>query len=805
MSDKLKFRVSSGIKDIVGKDLITDDNIAVFELVKNSYDAHASHVVIEFQENKIIISDNGKGMSLDDIKNKWLYLAFSAKKDDTEDLVKDEDYRDKVQAKTHYAGAKGVGRFSVDRLGKTLTLTSSIKGSKQFEQIKLDWDDFNDQYKEFGKIGVTHNTLQKFNVPFPNRSKHGVILEIEGIANWDRAKIIELKQSLEKLINPFSETDEFSIKIVCEHEIEADKKGHTTGKKKGTPFLSRERVNGTVENSIKDVLALKTTHLKLIIDSEGITTEIKDRGSLIYKIKEKNDKYKLLEDFKIDLYFLNQAAKLNFTKKMGVSPVNYGNVFLFKNGFRVQPYGRPGDDSWGLDYRAQQGVRRFLGTRSLFGRVDITTDNSVEFKEVSSRDGGMVNTDGYKQLYEVFKEKGLKRLERYVVGVLWGEGFKRKNYFVDPSSVKTYRDKLKREDQDSEDISGATQNIGSKIDFVDLINGLAADKSVEIIDFNKDFVDMVNAKFDDLNTEKYFDSLKGISENLDDPEASAELKKAEDKFAQLIEEKREAEEKAEEEERLRKEAEEEKARIEEELRIEKERSTYLLASQRTLSNDAKGLIHNVKLTSKRTKQNAQNLYNALREDRLKKNQALKWLSAIVYNSDKALKISNLITRANFKANSDYQDVNVIKYIEQYFDLYRTMYEDSNISFVINADNVSEEFVKRISILDLSLVLDDLISNSDKAGANKIQIDFSNNKKGDLIIDFSDNGKGLDSEFIHKPELIFGLGVTTTDGSGIGLDFVRQTLKKMKGQIEFSGNEKILSGACFRIVISKSYK
>ena len=70
-SNELFFSVKAGIKNIVGKDLIADDNIAIFELVKNSYDAYASKVIITFEDNKIIIADDGKGMSIDDIEKKY--------------------------------------------------------------------------------------------------------------------------------------------------------------------------------------------------------------------------------------------------------------------------------------------------------------------------------------------------------------------------------------------------------------------------------------------------------------------------------------------------------------------------------------------------------------------------------------------------------------------------------------------------------------------------------------------------------------------------------------------------------------
>ena len=93
MPEKLEFKVSSGLKDIIGRDLITDDFIAVFELVKNSYDANAKNVFIEFENNKIIISDDGDGMSIDDIKDKWLFVAYSSKKQNDDE----DDFRDKIR------------------------------------------------------------------------------------------------------------------------------------------------------------------------------------------------------------------------------------------------------------------------------------------------------------------------------------------------------------------------------------------------------------------------------------------------------------------------------------------------------------------------------------------------------------------------------------------------------------------------------------------------------------------------------------------------------------------------------------
>ena len=92
-------------------------------------------------------------------------------------------------------------------------------------------------------------------------------------------------------------------------------------------------VNGIVENSIADILKLKTTQIESRIQDGIIHTTLTDRGILMYEIEEHNEKYSQLESASISLFYLNRAAKYNFTSKMGIEPVNYGNVFLFRNGF----------------------------------------------------------------------------------------------------------------------------------------------------------------------------------------------------------------------------------------------------------------------------------------------------------------------------------------------------------------------------------------------------------------------------------------------------------------------------------------
>jgi HSP90 family molecular chaperone len=76
----LNFDVSTGLNTVLGWELITDDEVAIFELVKNSFDAGARTVEIFFRTDNVVVADNGSGMSYDDLKDKWLFVAYSSKR-----------------------------------------------------------------------------------------------------------------------------------------------------------------------------------------------------------------------------------------------------------------------------------------------------------------------------------------------------------------------------------------------------------------------------------------------------------------------------------------------------------------------------------------------------------------------------------------------------------------------------------------------------------------------------------------------------------------------------------------------------
>lgn len=772
--NKLSFKIKAGLKNIIGRDLITDDYVAVFELVKNSFDAYAKRVTITFKNDKIIITDDGKGMDIDDINDKWLAVAYSAKKEglEDEDLNNNEfdSYRDKIQEKKFFAGAKGIGRFSCDRLGNRLILTSrKASSNSKIEQIEVNWADFEiDSQEEFVDIKVLHRTL----LPNTNKLKsfsHGVILEISELnSSWDRQKKLELKYSLEKLINPFEDNplNGFSIFIKDAEELKND-----------SPSIDkRTDVNGEVKNFVFETLELKTTQILTKIDALGdyITTSLWDRGTLIYKIRRTNNTNPKLENISINLFHLNRAAKTNFTRLMGIHTVNFGSIFLYKNGFRVPPYGDYGFDYFGLDSRkAQKHFDRF-GSRDLIGRIEINGNNQ-NFKEISSRDGGLVRNSHYDALVKLLINSALPKLEVYAKEVLF----------------------TNKDDKNKEDLS-ALNNIIAKSALLNLISEEIEDDESELLDTDKENLSLRARELLQTASDKDFRALKIIAEKLGDKSFSKEAEKSSLDHAKILELQKRVAEK--ENERLR--IEQEKKKLEEQLDLEKEKNTFLRATSRGLNDDAKGLVHNIKLTTKNIRSSIENLFTKVKSGNYKEKDIFEKLQIIKFNNEKILKIAKIITRANFKTDENSQVLDVVKYIEQYVEIYNDIFDKSELIIKCNINNSS--FIKRLSALDIALIFDDLISNSQKAGAKNVILDFDSSSSNELRIIISDDGDGVCSRFLENQNAMFELGVSegTIDGSGIGLHSVRTTLKPMQAEIRFIGNNQVLKGASFEITIRK---
>lgn len=739
MAKTLSFKISSALKDIIGRDLISDDYVAIFELVKNSYDAHATTVKVIFLDiysdnAKIIIEDDGKGMNYKDIKNKWLFVAYSAKREGLED----NDYRDKIYQNRVFAGAKGIGRFSCDRLGKNLKLETTKRTSDKIEILRVDWQEFEKSMKEeFVEIPVKH-TFKRKNT---SKLKKGTRLEISNLrSSWDKHKLSKLKASLSKLINPGKDASarDFQIHLTCEEE------GY---------------FNERVDNFIFETLEIKTSTVDVNISEDGkiITSELKDGGTRIYRITESNA-YPLLRDISVKLFYLNKAAKLTFGHRMGVSTREYGSIFLYKNDIRIYPFGEFGEDPLKLDSRKAQKPSIYIGNKDLIGRIEIKGRNT-EFKETSSRGDGFSKNDTYESFLSFLIEKVISRLERYVIDVQkWGDG-----------SFLSVEDSL--DDQNELEI---------KAKITALISKLTNSEDLIDVDYEENFLNL----YTDSQSESALSLVKNLfrlAKNTGNEKILEAANRTEQRVNELYSALIEA--------RLA-------AETASKSLAEKESENLFLKSIKSQDLDeVVSFLHHIGISSGIVDNYLTGLYNRINSgQRVEPKKILEILDIVVFENKKIQNISKFATKANFKLYTDAIEINLGLYLKEYVQNIVAMATNDGIrlSFV---NEKKQEVLRKFRPIEINILVDNLFSNAKKAGATRFDIRLSE-EASKTIMSFSDNGKGIEAERVDQ---IFDLGHTsTTQGSGIGLYHVKEIVKRINGLIRVQST--IGKGTNIEIVI-----
>jgi len=773
--DRWHFDVSTGLKTVLGRNLITDDEVAIFELVKNSFDAGAKAVHLYFDANRVVIADNGSGMSQVDLTDKWLFVAYSAKRDANAKA----DFRDVASDRRHYAGSYGIGRFSSDRLGGEIVLQTRPNKKGTVYKLTVDWERFDENDKEhFERIPVTYAEAREFKLPdalreFSSSLGKGTVIEVRKLRRkWNRQRLLQLKSSLAKLINPFGdETDRFSIIITAPEELAEDKKVTAKAKKLREKPLAKDIVNGRVGNFIFSDLQEKTTFINVTIEGDQIITSLTDRGELIYKIREPNV-YANLQDsgFRCEMYYLNQSAKLTFARRVGLPSIQFGSVFLFRNGFRVFPIGEDGDDWFGFNRRKQQGYSRFLGTREVIGRIDVF-GSEEDFQEASSRNQGLIATPAVNELRKAVMEHCLKRLEKYVVPVSW----------VDRADANTADLSRLMTDPGRARVSAAVAN-------------LVDSEEVELLDYSKRLISLINERSGEF--ESSLVSLRAIAEKTRDKELLKQLDLAEKRFDELKKSEAEAREIADRERRAAEAATERAETAEAEVEAERRRAHFLESIVSLDTTTILYLHHQVTIYAVDV---AQQIENLLTETDGKKSvpreMLLKAVEQMAFLNRKILAITRFAAKANFKLDSETIQTDLAGFLTDYIE--RIARATGSARLCLQVTNNHPGLKLRFNPIDASIIVDNMISNAKRARATTVKFELSSVDKKGLLIRVCDNGRGL-PRGTNKAR-IFEMGYTTTQGSGLGLYHVRQVLGEMGGSIELddSTNGK---GTCFLIKV-----
>lgn len=788
----LFFKVNAEAKSVIGKDLINNDSIAILELVKNAYDANSPHVNITFknttidrEQGIITIEDRGHGMSLKDIKQKWLNIAFSEKKKET------------IRGGRRVAGNKGVGRFSCDRLGKRLDLYTR-KAQKETIRLSIEWKEFEGvgPDTEISHIPIQYTTLspQEFEEQTGHIDfVHGTILQISQLRSvWTEQKLLSLRRELERFANPHQDVqlDAFTIKLICPDHYQSDKQRK-----------DHERINGVISNTIIDELSARTSSIESTIDKLGdsITTTLTHRGQRLFTIIEKNT-FPHLRAIQTRIVFLGPYDKALFTRKMGYQSIKFGSVFLFLHGFRISPYGEPTDDWLGIDQRKQQKMRSYLGTRDILGRIEVNDEDSVgeRWRIVSNREG-LVQTPAYHELVDSdptgFFWRVFRKLQRYVVeGIGWDS--------IVESALDLESKILRSHDPYSVGVDYKESEEFKETTLISLLKGIITAggtrlNDVQLIEFDPSLASMlkrqkdeqVKAFFDDfeeligkeLMSKDYKDNLSKLRSLMaDERKLTEELQRERDEARQAAEKARQEAAEAQDK------AEKAQAKvIEATKKIDKERQVnlFLKATSSQDITDVVNMQHQVLTWSTAIDKGCNRALKIISNNHAVNISELQdILNRISRQNKRIIKTAKFATKKNLRLNAEPRTANLLKFIHDY------VTELGTWNFFRGIDVISHlptdiTFQSMFKPLEVSILLDNMITNSQKAKAKHFFVSLKSCDEAEMVIIFDDDGGGLDSS-ITEPSDVFRRGFTTTNGSGIGLDHCVDIVKEMKGTIEY---------------------
>lgn len=348
----LAFGVSASIIGRLGEEALKNEKTAVVELVKNSYDADAKTVVVTINQSNLRIQDDGAGMSERDLKDKWCRIA-------TENKVAES--RSEI-FKRRRLGHKGVGRFACQKLGQNLVLTTSRRDESHLLQVAFDWQEFTGE-KSLDEVRFSIKRKR------PTASKplaQGTILEISELNdNWEKRRVRILRNLLMTLVDPAGGTTDFRVVL-------------------RTPWPD---LNGELRNPL---IGKESHRLEFSSDAAGQV-----RVKIFAGEKQKRaDTIAVpiqLGPIRGYLRYFGDGLRKSESSRGGSTEEDWNmGVRIFRDGFRIRPYGEPGEEGdWLGLYRRRyrQGSRFRLKPHYLEGAIYITREENPGLRDTTSREG----------------------------------------------------------------------------------------------------------------------------------------------------------------------------------------------------------------------------------------------------------------------------------------------------------------------------------------------------------------------------------------------------------------------------------
>ncbi len=452
---EISFNVSARTARLIGQENFTSSEGAVIELVKNSYDADASIsiVLIDVFNDCIYVIDNGDGMTSEIIKEHWMTIGTDNKA-----------YQSPTNNNRIKTGAKGIGRFALDRLGSECEMWTKTKDETGV-YWSINWKQFETKNKSITDIKAT---LEFYDLNFETRlielfggfdlydgfydnwTESGTIIKIKYLKDsWQEATILDLQDSLETLIPPL-EKDYFRLFLYSTRS--KDKFGEiipTELEDFDYKFIAEVNDNQKVKITIqRNEMVFEQLKSHGLFESPKLPNELQFKeeafknGQFVIdtsfsellpgqKNNDISDSLSKIGSFTFIFYFLKRGGaqeqreeglnkfpyRQNINYKERVNWLKrFGGIKIFRDNFRVRPYGEPKSSSFdwlGLGSRTLQGVNPNrggwkVGANQVYGLVQISRIGNISFEDKSSREGLQENV-----VFVLFKQILLKIIEKF--------------------------------------------------------------------------------------------------------------------------------------------------------------------------------------------------------------------------------------------------------------------------------------------------------------------------------------------------------------------------------------------------------
>lgn len=383
-----KIRPRARLLRTIGAELISSEVVAVIELVRNSYDADATEVDLDFTrpENPNLaaleIRDNGHGMTREVLLGPWLEPATDHKSGHAEGTGGERSPKGRRRL-----GSKGVGRFAAQRLGTKLELRTRAEGMDTELVAAFDWsalerDTYLDQVRVPWREGEARHV-----------DPHGTQLYITRLRDrWSPERFERLRLGLSRLVSPTME-EEFNIRVIVNGAVEEVE-----------PAIDAKSAMYSVEGTV-DADGI------CVIRYEDINGDKEVWERTVYWPAEEEQQCGPFR-FRINAWDLDREPLKHFLEetdsKLGLRDFrrvirSHSGVSLYRDGFRILPYGEPDNDWLRLDQRRVNNPTMRLSNNQVLGSIQLGADTNPHLRDQTNREG-LVTNEAYNHLAEVVRE-----------------------------------------------------------------------------------------------------------------------------------------------------------------------------------------------------------------------------------------------------------------------------------------------------------------------------------------------------------------------------------------------------------------